>query len=76
MWRPVCCLFSVLTVTCPARTPPDAVFALPVCVGVWGHTVVAAEVKEANEIDAVIGVVAPVGAAAVKLHTLRRTHHR
>ncbi|KAI9535549.1 hypothetical protein NQZ68_003103 [Dissostichus eleginoides] len=44
----------------------DAVFALPVFVGVWRHTVVAVEVKEANEIDAVIGVVAPRGAAAVR----------
>ncbi|KAK1905588.1 tRNA (guanine-N(1)-)-methyltransferase, partial [Dissostichus eleginoides] len=40
------------------------VFALPVFVGVLRHTVVAVEVKEANEIDAVIGVVAPRGAAA------------
>jgi len=39
---------------------------LPVFVGVLRHTVVAVEVKEANEIDAVIGVVAPRGAAAVR----------
>lgn len=32
---------------------------------VWGHTVEAAEVKKANEIDAVIGHVAPEGLAAV-----------
>ncbi len=32
---------------------------------VWGHTVEAAEVKKVNEIDAVIGHVAPEGVAAV-----------
>lgn len=52
--------------TCPARARPDALFAPPVFVGVWGHAVVAAEVKKANEIDAVIGLVAPVGVAAVR----------
>lgn len=48
-----------------SSSPPDAVFAWPVFVSVWGHSVVDAEVKKANEIDAVIGHVAPVGVAAV-----------
>lgn len=47
-----------------SSSPPDAVFAWPVFVRVWGHSVVDAEVKKATEIDAVIGHVAPVGVAA------------
>lgn len=45
--------------------PPDAGLAWLVFVGVWGHSVVDAEVKRASGTDAVIGHVAPLGVAVV-----------
>lgn len=57
-------LFGNLTVTCPAPALQMPLFFFALFVGVQGHAVVAAEVKKANEIDAVIGYVALMGVAA------------
>lgn len=60
---------------CPAPDLRTLSFAWPIFVGVLGHSVVEAEVRKANGIDAATGHVAPVRVAAAGSED-RATHRR
>lgn len=64
-----------LTAACRAPELRTLCFAWPISVGVLGHSVVEAEVRKANGIDAATGQVAPVGVAAAGSEN-RATHRR